>query len=249
MLTRAQRVERRRVLGGLDSRLAKLTRALLRAKDNEAAQPKKKTTRKLSLPGPTARKTSGRLVTRRQFRASLRKKGVPRSIAKNLVLVRVRYRGFDGKPHEGQIVVHKELKASLVRVFRRIFKETKFPIASVIPVGDSRINWSDALSVKANNSSGFNWRLVSGSYEVSDHAFGTAIDINPRLNPWVKKGTANKGYNPRKAGTLHANSAVVKIFKQEGWKWGGDWKKSKDWQHFYNAGIPLRDFGKVEVAE
>ena len=31
---------------------------------------------------------------------------------------------------------------------------------------------------------------------------------------------------------LLANSKVVLIFKKYGWKWGGDWKNIKDYQHF-----------------
>jgi hypothetical protein len=41
----------------------------------------------------------------------------------------------------------------------------------------------------------------------------------------------------------------VKIFKEEGWKWGWDWENSKDWQHFYYPDITLKYFGKKEVPE
>ena len=75
--------------------------------------------------------------------------------------------------------------------------------------------------------------------------FGSAIDINPYINPWVKGDTTNDRYDINRLGTLTDNSEVVKIFKDEGWKWGGDWESSKDWQHFYRPDIPFKYFGKV----
>ena len=33
-------------------------------------------------------------------------------------------------------------------------------------------------------------------------------------------------------GTITADSEVVKILKKRGWKWGGDYKSLKDYQHF-----------------
>ena len=111
-------------------------------------------------------------------------------------------------------------------------------------------NWNS--SSKYNNSGAFDWRLVLNSDEISDHSFGAAIDINPVLNPWVREGSINSPnfpYDKNKRGTLHANSDVVKIFKEEGWRWGGDWKNSKDWMHFYRPEIAYKYYGKVEVEE
>jgi len=111
-------------------------------------------------------------------------------------------------------------------------------------------NWNSSST--HNNCGGFDWRYVKDSNEISDHSFGAAIDINPILNPWVcenKLNSPNYPYNPSKRGTLFANSDVVKIFKEEGWKWGGDWKNSKDWMHFYRPEIPFKYYGKKEVFE
>ena len=251
-----QRRELTASLKALDPRLAALTKTLIkaegRAKTNDPAWAKGISANRMK-PAQRAKfqKSIANYIplSQKQFATSLRNKGVPRAVAKRMVLVDVKYRGYDGKPYQGQIVVHKELEQSIAKVFRRIFEETTFPIGSVIPISDKRFGWSDRSSVAKNNSSGFNFRLVSGSREVSDHAFGTAIDINPDLNPWVKGGTKNKKYNPRIKGTLHKRSHVVKIFEQEGWKWGGRWKNSKDWQHFYRPDIPQRDYGKQEVPE
>jgi peptidoglycan L-alanyl-D-glutamate endopeptidase CwlK len=186
------------------------------------------------------------LLSTEEFNASLRDKNVPQKMIDSITMVNVDYRGFNGEVYNGQIVVHKDLAASTERIFKRILNETDIPLTSVIPV--SFFGWADTPSWKFNNTSAFNWRLVGGSTEVSDHAFGSAIDINPYINPWMQNDT-NPRYNVNRVGTWTADSPVVQIFKDEGWKWGGDWKNSKDWQHFYRPGIPLKYFGKEEVPE
>jgi len=183
---------------------------------------------------------------------------VAQEIINCLSLVSVNYRGFDNKVYAGQVVVHRDLASSIKKIFDRILSETNFLITGVIPL--SLFRWDP--SVKYNNSVAFDWRFVSNSDEISDHAFGAAIDINPLLNPWKEESSENSHndsriserskqacYNPQEIGTLHASSDVVKIFKEEGWKWGGDWKYSKDWMHFYRPEIPLKYYGKIEVIE
>ena len=89
--------------------------------------------------------------------------------------------------------------------------------------------------MKDNNTSAFNYRFISGTRVISKHASGLAIDINPLLNPYVKNGIntpEGSTYDTTKAGTLTVNSPLVKEFKKKGWKWGGDWKNLKDYQHF-----------------
>jgi hypothetical protein len=186
-------------------------------------------------------------MTIEQFKSSMKDKKVPKIIADLMTMINVNYRGYNEDVYHGQIVVHKELAESVKLIFKRILNETNFPMTSVIPV--SFYGWSDTASGLANNTSAFNWRLVSGTTEVSDHAFGSAIDINPYINPWVKVGTTNAIYDIHRLGTFTEESAVVKIFKDEGWKWGGDWENSKDWQHFYRPDIPFKNFGKVEEKE
>jgi len=192
--------------------------------------------------------TQPTLMTSHQFFNSLKSKNVPQEIINNLSLININYRGFDNEIHCGQIIIHKDLAPSISKIFKRIITETNFPMTSVFPI--SMFDWNSSL--KLNNSGAFDWRFVSNSNEISDHSFGAAIDINPILNPWVREGSVNSpnfSYDQNKKGTLHANSDVVKIFKEEGWKWGGDWKNSKDWMHFYRPEIPFKYYGKVEVEE
>jgi len=188
------------------------------------------------------------LLTQDQFLNSLKSKNVPQEIIDMIVLVNIDYRGFNNQIYNGQIAIHKDLVFSICKIFKRILSETNFPITSLFPI--SMFNWNS--SSKLNNCGTFDWRFVKDSNEISDHSFGAVIDINPLLNPWVRKGLINHpnhSYNQNKRGTLHANSDVVKIFKEEGWKWGGDWENSKDWMHFYQPDIPYKYYGKIEVKE
>ena len=65
----------------------------------------------------------------------------------------------------------------------------------------------------------FNYRLIRGSSNISNHSFAIAIDIAPTGNALG----VTKGKMPRFA---------VDAFKAQGFKWGGDYKGRKDWMHF-----------------
>ena len=192
------------------------------------------------------------LMSNAQVRASLREKEVPEEVIETMKLVNIWHQGFDGEMHPGQLIVHQDAEESTIEIFKILMEESlagniDFPMTSFRPI--SLYDWLDELSVKMNNGSAFAPRTVGGTDEVSDHAFGSAIDINPYLNPWVKGGAVNDRYNVNIPGTLTADSEVVKIFKKHGWAWGGDWENSKDWQHFYRPEIPFNHFGKIEVPE
>ena len=157
---------------------------------------------------------------------------IPQSVLDNLRLVNVYYYGFDDKIHKGQLVVHKDIVLDMIEIFELI-RESRFPIGKVIPI--SKYGWSDEKSMEDNNTSAFNYRFISGSRVISNHAAGLAIDINPALNPYIKNGNSlpeNCIYDTTKAGTILSDSELVKEFKRRGWQWGGDWKSLKDYQHF-----------------
>ncbi len=157
---------------------------------------------------------------------------IPEDIKKNLRLVNVYYYSFDGKLHKGQLVINKNLVNDIKIVFKEIRKE-KFPIAKVVPI--VAYTWSDSASMADDNTSAFNYRVIKGTDRLSNHAFGIAIDINPKLNPQITKDAilpSNGSYRTAKAGTITENSFLVRLFKKLGWSWGGDWKSSKDYQHF-----------------
>jgi hypothetical protein len=157
---------------------------------------------------------------------------IPPEIKKTLTLVEVRYYSFDGELHSGQLLINRELAKEAAEIFSEIEKN-RFPLKSVIPV--SKFNWDDETSMRANNSSAFNYRLVKGTRKLSAHSNGRAIDINPLQNPQIKRGkTLPLGavYNKNAAGTITPGSFIVKAFKKRGWQWGGEWHSSKDYQHF-----------------
>ncbi|GBC60811.1 D-alanyl-D-alanine carboxypeptidase [Desulfonema ishimotonii] len=167
---------------------------------------------------------------------------IPDRILKTLTLMEIRYYGFDGKVHRGQILIHRDLAPDIRKVFQVAFQE-KFPFTSVIPVSHPRFEWDDHRSMAANNTSAFNYRNVTGKKRLSRHAFGLAIDINPRLNPYIRGREVlppDARYQPGRAGTLTPDSPVVQTFLQLGWTWGGHWKTLKDYQHFQKdlAGQP-----------
>lgn len=158
--------------------------------------------------------------------------GCPEDIKNNQTLVDVLYYSPDGRIHKGQIVMDQRLADDVRQVFQAVLDE-KFPIASVIPI--NQFAWNDDDSMAQNNTSGFNYREVTGGKKISNHAYGFAIDINPFFNPYVKEEvTLPPGavYNPREPGTLSAEHVIVKMFLEMGWEWGGSWESLKDYQHF-----------------
>ena len=166
------------------------------------------------------------------FNEAVAGQNIPQSVLENLRLVNVYYYGFDDKLHKGQLVVHKDIVLDMIEIFE-IIRESRFPIGKVIPI--SKYGWSDEKSMRDNNTSAFNYRFISGSRVISNHAAGLAIDINPALNPYIKNGNSlpeNCIYDTTKAGTILSDSELVKEFKRRGWQWGGDWKSLKDYQHF-----------------
>ncbi len=163
---------------------------------------------------------------------ALKGKNIPANIKSRLVIVDVEYYSFDGKLHAGQLVVNKDLAKDIIGIFKEI-KKIKFPVAKVIPV--CAYDWSDSASMSDDNTSAFNYRFIKGTKKLSNHALGRAVDINPLFNPQIKKDEIlppNGSYKSSRPGTITRNSPVVEFFKKKGWIWGGDWKSSKDYQHF-----------------
>ncbi|WP_300670898.1 M15 family metallopeptidase [Desulfoluna sp.] len=163
----------------------------------------------------------------------------PEELRKKQKIVQVKYYSYDNRIHEGQVVVDGELEEDIKTVFKQALNE-HFVIYSVIPISDKHFrknnSWDDDLSMEANNTSAFNYRMITGSTtRLSKHAQGRAIDINPFQNPYIKGDTVlptGSTYDPMVAGTLTADSPIVKTFLRLGWDWGGNWTSYKDYQHF-----------------
>jgi len=70
--------------------------------------------------------------------------------------------------------------------------------------------------------SAFYPRTVNGQRRISNHAFGIAVDINPRQNP----------YKPDNTLVTNMPDWFVDAWRDAGFCWGGDWENAKDAMHF-----------------
>jgi peptidoglycan LD-endopeptidase CwlK len=162
----------------------------------------------------------------------------PREVLESLCLIDVRYRGFDGHRHQGQLVIHRELAGELQGLFI-LMEQQRFPVAGAVPI--VRFGWSDEASMAADNSSAFNYRPIAGTDRLSRHALGCAVDINPRENPAVypDNRVVPRGavWQPGKPGTFTADHPVVRAFREKGWRWVGDFTHLLDHHHFEKTGV------------
>ena len=149
----------------------------------------------------------------------------------------VAYVNFDGEICQGELVVNAKIAEDVISIFKELFEE-KYPIEKISLIDE--YDADDDRSMAANNSSAFCYRVISGTDRLSNHSFGLAIDINPLYNPYIK---SNGKVLPEEAEAfadrtlsnpyyISPEDSCVRIFKKYGFPWGGDWKNSKDYQHF-----------------
>lgn len=161
---------------------------------------------------------------------------VPLSDLRHLTIT---HHDWDGGVATGELVVHADVAEGVVEVFRELFA-LGYPIRSMRLVDD--FGGSDDASMAADNTSAFNCRPISRGTGWSEHAYGRAIDLNPRENPYVR-GTLvlppeGEPYasRPDAPGVVHADDPVVSAFAAHGWQWGGAWSTPVDYQHFSTTG-------------
>ncbi len=179
-------------------------------------------------------------VTAEQLRHSWRE-GCPVPLS-GLRMITMTYWGFDNKAHEGgKLVINAKVAQKIAGVFEKLY-EDRYPIHKMVPVDEYK--GSDFDSIEANNTSAFNCRQATGSSNWSRHAYGMAVDINPCQNPYVSTSgeiahpSCKKYYrtrDPEAPGVITAGDDVVKAFQSIGWKWGGYWEGTKDYQHFSDS--------------
>lgn len=157
-----------------------------------------------------------------------------------LRLLTLSHVGFDGQTHTGQLVIHTDWVTGVTDVFRSLF-EAGFPIERIEPM--TLYGADDDAAMAANNTSGFNCRVVSGTNRWSEHAYGRAIDISPMVNPWVRGsrvdppgGEAFLDRDGSVQGLIVDGDVVVEAFAAIGWGWGGHWSSLKDYMHFSSTG-------------
>ncbi|GEM_PF-4287589 len=167
-----------------------------------------------------------------------------------LAYVKLAYWGFDNKEHTGALIVNKELAQDVLSIFKKL-RTKHFPIEQMCPVNE--FHNSDDDSMAANNTSAFNCREVTGHPGVfSQHGLGRAIDINPKINPYVKKvemtdpktgvtttsvlvlppnGQDHVDRNAPEEGKITQKNFIYNLFTDRGWDWVGGWYDVQDNQH------------------
>nr|WP_263457762.1 cell wall-binding repeat-containing protein [Miniphocaeibacter halophilus] len=153
----------------------------------------------------------------------------------DLVYLPLLHYDFNGEIKKGEIIVNKKVGREVGNIFKELF-DIKYPIEKIKLIDEYKAD--DNMSMADNNSSGFNYRLISGTNRLSKHAEGLAIDINPLYNPYIKNGLAipkesqpyvNRGM--KLEWMIFKNDKIYNIFQKYGWKWGGSWT-NPDYQHF-----------------
>jgi D-alanyl-D-alanine carboxypeptidase len=167
--------------------------------------------------------------------------GCPVSPAR-LRRVRLTYWGFDRRAHNGALVANANAVSDLVHVFSRLYA-ARFPIRRLRPI--DAYGGDDERSLAADNTAAFNCRYAvgAGPRRWSVHAYGEAIDVNPVENPYLEGGRihprAGRRYLDRsnvRPGMAVRGGFLVRAFAAVGWRWGGRWSGSPDYQHFSATG-------------
>ena len=163
---------------------------------------------------------------------------IPRSSLRYILCL---HRDDGGRSVVGEMVVNKAIAKDVVEIFRQLY-EASYPIERMrlIDYWDA----DDERAMTANNSSSFNFRFISHTRKVSKHGMGMAIDINPLYNPYTKtlrngktivEPAAGKPYLDRQREykyKITRGDLCCRLFRKYGFRWGGDWKTMKDYQHF-----------------
>ena len=182
-------------------------------------------------------------VEKTQLAAGYWRPGCPVALSELRVLTVAQW-GFDGKTSNGQLIVNRDVANPLRAVFKRLY-EVGFPIRymQLDICGPSR-----GLPSHGDFSGSFECRKAvpspcgTGSGNWSNHAYGHAIDLNPRENPYVGCGRVR---DPTRARYINrtrlyegmVTPAVVRAFASIGWGWGGSWAgQTKDYMHFSTTG-------------
>ena len=148
----------------------------------------------------------------------------------------------------GTLVVRAGVVPALLRVFRASFA-ARFPVRSMKPTdafyahGHRTPTQSDVAAMRADNTSAFNCRPVTGNpYRVSQHSYGNAIDINTVRNPYVVGSRVYPAFartylnrHHVRTGMITRRGVIARTMRRNGWPWGARWAHP-DYQHFSSSG-------------
>ena len=151
------------------------------------------------------------------------------------------HKDLNGNIHQGELICHAHIADILLEIFQELYS-VSYPIEKMHLIDEYGAN--DELSMLDNNSSCFNYRLISHTNKVSKHGLGMAVDINPLYNPYIKEVDGMRILEPAhteqyldRSGNfpykIEADDICCRLFKEHGFEWGGDcWSDRKDYQHF-----------------
>ena len=153
----------------------------------------------------------------------------------------VQHVDFKGMTQEGMLVCNRSISKDLRDIFAELYRQ-KYPVERIRPISEYADD--DERSMQANNTSCYCYRPIAGSKKLSKHALGLAIDVNPLYNPCVRRqkdGTlliqpsTGRPYVDRSKAfkyKITRQDLCYRLFTQHGFRWGGNWKSLKDYQHF-----------------
>ena len=154
----------------------------------------------------------------------------------DLRYLRLSYVDFEGHGQVGELVCNKAIAEDLLVIFRDLY-EARYPIRSIRLIDD--FGGDDEASMTADNTSCFNYRKKTGMRELSKHALGLAVDINPFENPYVRPSRVRPAgaaaFADRSKDFPHKidkNDLCYRLFRAHGFSWGGSWRSVQDYQHF-----------------
>ena len=164
-----------------------------------------------------------------------------------LRLLSVSYRGFDGRTHDGHLVVNRTAAAPLERVFGQLyrlhFRIRHLGIAAMYGPAKRRPKDGDisgSFECRQAVPSPCDGGTGTGSW--SEHAYGEAVDLNPVENPYVGCGQSRDPasrpfFNRSRHRKGMVTVAVRRAFGSIGWGWGGSWAgNTKDYMHYSQSG-------------
>ena len=117
--------------------------------------------------------------------------------------------------------IHHKLADQVSAIFDEIYAlDIKFPIQKI---------------------SGYNYRRmvvpwVKSNPYMSQHSFGTCIDINKPHNLFYRNKDRRNPKSP-----YYIPASVIEIFEKYGWTWGGNFKEGLDTMHFQYLGPELME--------
>ena len=170
--------------------------------------------------------------------------------------IKLNYYDFNNNICYGELIVNESIVEDIVYIFSELFIN-KYQIHSIKLIDEYEAenqNEADYKSMLDNNTSSFNYRIIKNTNDLSYHAYGLAIDINPLNNPYIININGKLDYDSLTKEELYYamnrdeniphvithNDLVYKLFIERGFEWGGDWNpkyKSLDYQHFEKRNV------------